>query len=215
MTPRARILLACVLACVNVALWATRNLLRRVSTFDRRARAPRALVVLGSGGHTSEMFSLLARLGDDVCAERAYVVANTDAGSVRKAEVFERSRGRERARVHAIARAREVGQSWTSSAASAARALADAVGVVVRERPDVVICNGPGTCVPVVLVAMVMRAVGWERPTTVFVESACRARSLSLTGKIFYHARCVDAVFVMWERVAELYPRATFIGRAV
>lgn len=161
------------------------------------------------------MFSLLGRLGDDACGERAYVVARTDAHSRMKADAFERSRGRAMPRVHAIARAREVGQSWTSSAASATRALADAAVVVVRERPDVVICNGPGTCVPVVLVAMMMRAVGWERPTTVFVESACRARTLSLTGKILYHGRCVDAVFVMWERVAEMYPRATFIGRAV
>jgi beta-1,4-N-acetylglucosaminyltransferase len=119
------------------------------------------------------------------------------------------------ARVLTIGRAREVGQRWTTSAATTARACAAAIAIVARVNPDVVICNGPGTCVPIVLAAMARRALGWRTPATVFVESACRARTLSLTGKIFYHLRCVDRVCVMWERAHAAYPRSTFVGRAM
>ena len=91
----------------------------------------------------------------------------------------------------------------------------EAVAVVRRCAPDVVFCNGPGTCVPVVFAAMLRRALGWSTPAVIFVESACRTRTLSLTGKILYHLRCADAMCVMWEGVHERYPRTDFIGRAL
>jgi len=68
--------------------------------------------------------------------------------------------------------------------------------------------------VPVVFAAMLRRALGWPTPAVIFIESACRTRTLSLTGKILYHLRCVDAMYVMWERVHERYARTEFIGRA-
>ena len=52
----------------------------------------------------------------------AYVVASTDARSADRALAFERSRrgARGEARVLTIGRAREVGQRWTTSAATTA-----------------------------------------------------------------------------------------------
>ena len=215
MPPRSLLVL---LALANVALWIARAATRAFDKSALRGRRARALVVLGSGGHTAEMLRILrdARTLDrlDVAA---YVVASTDAQSADRALAFERSRrgARGEARVLTIGRAREVGQRWTTSAATTARACAAALAIVARVNPDVVICNGPGTCVPIVLAAMARRALGWRTPATVFVESACRARTLSLTGKIFYHLRCVDRVCVMWERAHAAYPRSTFVGRAM
>ena len=212
----SRALLLALLALANLALWLARNAAR---AFDKSALANRranALVVLGSGGHTAEMLNILsnARVSRRLRVA-AYVVARTDARSAEKARAFERARRGDDATVLTIGRAREVGQAWTTSAATTALACARALAIVSRVGPDVVICNGPGTCVPIVLAATARRALGWRTPATVFVESACRARTLSLTGKIFYHLRCVDRVCVMWEGVRERYPRATFVGRAM
>jgi beta-1,4-N-acetylglucosaminyltransferase len=50
----------------------------------------RLLVVLGSGGHTAEMFSLLHRLDTSKYTHRSYVVSSGDAFSASKATEFER-----------------------------------------------------------------------------------------------------------------------------
>jgi len=209
------------LALINFALVIARNL--TASLRDRWATKPalRALVVLRSGGHTAEMLALLDALDARKYAPRVYVVANTDDKSEAKALAFERRvRGGGATTttgvdVHRVRRSREVGQSWMTSAASTASACVDAVRVIHRTKPDIILCNGPGTCVPIVIAGMVSRAMGSATPAMVFVESACRARALSLTGKIFYHFRLVDVVCVAWERMVEAYPRAVFVGRAM
>jgi len=47
----------------------------------------------------------------------------------------------------------------------------------------------------------------------IFVESICRTRTLSLTGKIVYHLRLADTLFVQWPELQASYPRATYSGR--
>jgi beta-1,4-N-acetylglucosaminyltransferase len=38
---------------------------------------------------------------------------------------------------------------------------------------------------------------------------------MSLTGKILYHSRIADRVFVQWEGLRARYPRATYAGRVM
>ena len=47
----------------------------------------------------------------------------------------------------------------------------------------------------------------------VYVESIARTESLSLTGKILYHARLADLFFVQWPGLAQRLPRAEYAGR--
>jgi beta-1,4-N-acetylglucosaminyltransferase len=47
----------------------------------------------------------------------------------------------------------------------------------------------------------------------VYVESAARTKTMSLTGRILYTTRLADEVFVQWEGLARRYPRAKFAGR--
>ena len=121
--------LALALACVNVFLWFVRNLARPLRARWRAKERLRALVVLGSGGHTSEMLSLLERLPADSYAPRTYVVARTDDKSASKALERERRLTGASASVVRIGRAREVGQSFLTSAATTAFALVEAVAV--------------------------------------------------------------------------------------
>jgi hypothetical protein len=53
----------------------------------------------------------------------------------------------------------QVGQSWLSTVWTTVVALLYDVCVVFREMPDIVMCNGPGTCVPVAYAAWLMRWV--------------------------------------------------------
>ena len=235
MTPEARDL-----AVVVVALFFANVLLRAlVVAVAPPGRRPLdgpslpSLVVLGSGGHTAEMFAILRALDPRRYAPRAYVVADTDHTSVSKVERHEASVGAaladsdatdaelERWTSHAVVRlprSREVGQSYLLSVFTTLRAIIAAFALVLRERPRVVLCNGPGTCLPVCVAAFVAKClpepVG-RAPVVVFVESVARVQSLSLTGKLLYHLRLADEVFVQWETLAERYPRTTLAGRVV
>lgn len=112
--------------------------------------------------------------------------------------------------VHRLPRSREVGQGYPSSVLSTLRAFAAAIALVARTRPDLVLCNGPGTCLPVVAAAFLARVLGACGGKVVFVESFCRVRSLSLTGRLLYPI--VDRFFVHWGELRKTYTRSELIG---
>lgn len=76
-----------------------------------------------------------------------------------------------------------------------------------------IICNGPGTCVPIVLMAFMLAVLGFKKTTVVYVESFCRVRTLSLTGRILYHL--ADHFVVQWPQLTTKYPRAKYQGLLV
>ena len=186
-----------------------------------RRAAPAApaptLVVLGSGGHTAEMLLLLGGLDlERRYAPRVYAVAATDAGSAEKAAAFEARAGAPFAAVRVVPRAREVGQSYVSSVWSTLGALVASATVVWREEPGLLLCNGPGTCVPFAAAAKALNALApWRRRCKVaYVESAARVTSLSLSGKLLFHLGLADLFLVQWPELADkLGPRAQCKGR--
>ena len=162
------------------------------------------LVVLGSGGHTTEMQRLVSSL--DKRYSLVMVAATDDGLSVRRASrwfppneqpVFAR-----------ITRSRTVGQSYVSSVWTTMQALVAAFLLVVRAKPHLVICNGPGTCVPVCVAAKLI-----NRATLVYVESFCRVHSLSLSGLLLYYV--ADHFLVQWRSLALKYRRTRYCGLLV
>lgn len=77
--------------------------------------------------------------------------------------------------------------------------------------PDLVLCNGPGTCVPICVAAYVPRLLGVKHIKIVYVESVCRVTSLSLSAKLLYWF--ADEMVVQWEPVHKKYPASTYLGR--
>ncbi|KAL4419553.1 hypothetical protein ABPG77_006884 [Micractinium sp. CCAP 211/92] len=112
-----------------------------------------------------------------------------------------------------IPRSREVGQSWVSSVPSTLRALWTAVAMVLDHSPDLVLLNGPGTCIPIAAAAFLLRLLGLCEGRVVYVESIARVYRLSLSGKILYHSRLAHTFFVQWEELQQRYPRAVYAGR--
>ena len=139
-----------------------------------------------------------------------YVVAASDRTSVAKVRAAAEEAGRAPPPASSFAvipRSREVGQSWLTSAFTTAVACGHAALLVFKKRPDVVLCNGPGTCVPVCLCAFAVCRVLGLNPgcRQIFVESFCRVRSLSLSGKVLYPF--VDRFLVQWTELLATHRR--------
>lgn len=116
----------------------------------------RTLCVLGSGGHTTEMMGLLKKVRTDCDYRVTWVLAESDKGS--EAKVEQRGGGGREERVR-IYRAREVGQAWSSTVLTTLWAFVQSVYVVLRVAPQLVLTNGPGTCIPIALAAVLLSSL--------------------------------------------------------
>ena len=169
------------------------------------------------------MLSLVAALDPAWYTPRTYVVAATDALGLAKAAQAEAAlaaAGGKRGRtlpppaVLAIPRSREVGQPYLTSVWTTLVALAACMRLVWRVRPDLLLVNGPGTCLPLVAAAVAARRVGRSKTRVAYVESIARTEALSLTGRLLFGLRLADLFFVQWEGLAaKLGPRAMYAGR--
>ncbi|XP_021981739.1 UDP-N-acetylglucosamine transferase subunit ALG14 isoform X3 [Helianthus annuus] len=158
------------------------------------------LVVLGSGGHTAEMINLLTVLQKERFAPRFYIAAATDNMSLQKARVFEDTlddkislKGANSIQFMQIYRSREVGQSYITSVGTTLYALAHALWLMVKIRPQVVL------------------GIRWSH--IFYVESIARVKRLSLSGLLLYKLRMADQLFVQWPSLQKQYPRAHYVGR--
>ncbi|KEG11272.1 putative glycosyltransferase family 28 protein [Trypanosoma grayi] len=168
-------------------------------------------VVLGSGGHTSEMMRAIRALPLDLWrANRPfYVVSATDTHSAALVTEYENNKLRRFCRLHTIPRAREVGQSYFLSIFTTLRALWYSVLLVVSEKPEVILVNGPGVCVPVVAAALLLAVVSpswyYRRPGVAFMESYTCVNHLSLSARLL--APFCDVCAVHWRPLYEVCRR--------
>ncbi|XP_044288431.1 UDP-N-acetylglucosamine transferase subunit ALG14 homolog isoform X1 [Varanus komodoensis] len=185
------------------------------------ARVPRnaavaLLVVAGSGGHTMEILRLLSSLSQSYSPIH-YVLAESDKMSEEKIRSFEQKRAELLSNssftLHRIPRSREVHQSWSSSVLTTLQSMLYSLPLAFRLKPDLVLCNGPGTCVPICISSLLLRMLGLKRVTIVYVESICRVENLSLSGKILYYFS--DYFIVQWPALKEKYPKSLYLGRIV
>jgi beta-1,4-N-acetylglucosaminyltransferase len=170
----------------------------------------KTLVVLGSGGHTTEMLQMIQYLNEKIYDPLIYVIASSDTTSKRR---FHALGGRLPSETYYIPRSREVGQSYVTSVLSTLYSLLFSFWLVICIRPALVLCNGPGTCLPVVLATLFLRILGLCEGQIVFVESLCRVKSLSLTGKLLYPL--VDMFLVHWDELQSRFPRSQTLSTFV
>lgn len=120
--------------------------------------------------------------------------------------------------LHVVPRARAIHQSLLTTPLSALRCLLACVSILQQPcPPDLILTNGPGTAVIVILTALLLRFVdvgdgkGTSRVRTVYVESWARVTRLSLSGRLLL--RVVDRFVVQWEGLVELTGgKAEFLG---
>lgn len=181
---------------------------------SRRTKPAKTLIVLGSGGHTAEMMAIVKQLNKANYSPRYYILASTDRTSATKVLDYEEpTTSTSDYEIFRINRSRHVGQSYISSVFTTIYSIVEAIPMVAKLQPDLILCNGPGTCVPICLIAFGLKIVGilGARCKIVFVESFCRVKSISLTGKILIYF--VDSFVVQWPELIKFSPKVQYFGR--
>uniref|UniRef100_A0AAF5PU52 UDP-N-acetylglucosamine transferase subunit ALG14 n=1 Tax=Wuchereria bancrofti TaxID=6293 RepID=A0AAF5PU52_WUCBA len=171
----------------------------------RPSTSIRICYVVGSGGHTSELLALISAFRQQF-GHRIYIVSDTDKLSGRKIIEFEKSQGLGNFRVERISRSREVKQNYITSILTTIWACIESLFLIWRIRPDAVICNGPGVCLPICFAAALFDLLRLHNVQLFYIESLCRVKKLSLTGQILYKLRIPDIFFVHWEDLVHRYP---------
>lgn len=210
-------LLALFGACL-MRLWYVLPCKRHCPRHLRRPSESCSLAVfLGSGGHTSEAIALLSALDFARYSPRTYYLSEGDTLSMRKAAALESLKAREHGSnlteakapytFIVLPRARFVHQSLLTTPLTAVRSLAVCIKHLTvapllskTTSPDILIVNGPGTCVVLCLAAYMNRVLGLRSPTLIYVESFARVRTLSLSGKLL--RPLVDRFVVQWPELA-------------
>ena len=143
------------------------------------------MVVLGSGGHTTEMLQMLDGLQVAKYGHVCLVLGHSDTWSLTKLQASQTLQLSQVTLVR-LFRAREVKQSYLTSVASTLVGFVHACWIVVKNRPDLIVTNGPGTAVPLCYASFILQKCLLTKPDAklLFVESFCRVKTLSLTGKL-------------------------------
>jgi beta-1,4-N-acetylglucosaminyltransferase len=259
-TPRNIVLLSLLLTAfilINLIFYRLVHVLNRekpASTSIRPKASPQnpthLLVVLGSGGHTAEMLTMLRRLPllSQKYTHRTYVVSSGDSFSAQKADEFEKQLDSTGATNGAydivmVRRARRVHQTLLTTPWSTIQCFRDCLKVLRGTHPnqrqgqgypDLILTNGPGTGVCVVLAAIVLLCLGLsgpqkprpgtarteERPydnsgqmRTIYIESWARVKTLSLSGTILLPL--ADRFLVQWPNAVDAGSRAEYVGALV
>ena len=159
-----------------------------IRLFAKPHKSKRSLFILGSGGHTREMMHILSLLKP---GQPAFVYANSDALSKDRLSAIYPD-----AQFIPIVRARQVKQSYFTAIFTTLRAFLASFKIVRSVNPHILVTNGPGTALPLVMATFFLNMFHYTDCKIIFVESYCRIEKLSLTGKIcrFF----VDEFIVNW-----------------
>lgn len=157
--------------------------------------------MLGSGGHTGEMIKILDQFEPKVHDKfiTTYVISDGDSTSLSRISKVEEPR------CIFVSRARLVGEGHLSAIYHTLRSVISIV-CKIREIPDILLINGPGTCVPLAYILFLYKVIGLGHTKIVYVESLARVTSLSVSGKLV--KPIADRMIVQWandERRCECY----------
>ncbi|WWC64392.1 uncharacterized protein I303_107002 [Kwoniella dejecticola CBS 10117] len=166
-------------------------------------------IFLGSGGHTSEMKSLVSTLPFDRYTPRTYILCHNDEISLKAISSLESGAGTLKNEsaytILPLPRARKVAEPLLSTLISASKTFLVAFWCIFLEPllrnpkepfAEVLLINGPGTCVVLVLISYIRRILGLRYTKIIYVESFARVKSLSLSGKLV--RPFVDKFLVQW-----------------
>lgn len=182
----------------------------------------RVMTVFGTGGHSTEMLmlmqnsKLIQKVNNGKISYLTCVVSEDDRLVINKL-CHEKGKCHRGSNIEMISlnRARRVGQTFLSAIWTTLISLLGALEIVVHHKPHICLTNGPGISVTVLIAIRFLQAVTFltgYRCLVIYIESFCRTRTLSLSGKIVYHLRLADKFYVQWPFLHEEYPRTSFEG---
>ena len=172
----------------------------------RFLRRGRLMVILGSGGHTSEMMAILAKVDLSKVTHVDIICTTGDQWSEQKASrVISQPY-----KAHTVLRSRKVGQSYLTSIFTTLLSIFPCMWVVFKSLPDLIITNGPAVAVPICYSSLLLKLLFIKSPKIMYVESICRVKSLSLSGRLLYPIS--SSFYVQWEGLERRYQKSKYIG---
>ncbi|KAI5967783.1 ALG14 [Candida theae] len=167
-------------------------------------------IFLGSGGHTGEMMKLVFKL-DLHNIKRTWIYSSGDTVSLHRAQSEEREHyNNGNGSYIQIPRARTVGQPYFSSIPTTIFSIFVAAVKLVRHSPDVILLNGPGTCISIAYMLFVFKLLGLNHTKIIYIESLARVKRLSLSGRLIMPI--TNRFIVQWDPLYKQYSRAEFYG---
>ena len=139
---------------------------------------------------------------------RTYIISSGDNFSAAKAVEFEKDNTNYD--ILTVTRARRVHQSILTTPYTALLCLRDCLSI---PPPDLIITNGPGTGVCVILASILKMFFGIGDTRTIFIESWARVKTLSLSAKLL--KPFVDRMLVQWPDLAPDGDRLEYVGPLV
>jgi beta-1,4-N-acetylglucosaminyltransferase len=152
------------------------------------------LVVLGDGGHTTEMLRLLELLGPNY--EHSYMMSTQDSISEGKITW--------KGPVYRVPMPLGKGAS-DRNLVRVMRSALKQLRVLLRVRPKAILSTGASIALPVSVFGRLMGV------KVIHVETGSRVRTMSSTGRLMY--RIAHLFFVQWEPLQKDYPKAVYAGR--
>lgn len=154
------------------------------------------LIVLGMGGHTSQILRIVERLGPGY--EYEYVIGHDDATSRAMIPIPGKIYTMKNPRLmkdHSLIKV-----FWKMFPATI-----DAFRILKRSKPNAIMSAGPALAIPLFWLAKLMGI------KTIFIESWVRVHHKSWAGRLVYPVS--DLFFVQWESMRKVYPKAVYAGR--
>jgi beta-1,4-N-acetylglucosaminyltransferase len=152
------------------------------------------LVVLGGGGHSTELLRLVELLGSDY--DYSYMLSDIDRISEGKIKW--------KGPVYRVPLLLDKHARWRRLVLALGPSLRQLI-VLLWVHPRVILSTGSNIAVPI---SVFGRLIGVK---VIHIETGSRVHTMSTTGKMMY--RVAHLFFVQWESLLENYPKAIYAGR--
>lgn len=179
----------------------------------------KVMISFGSGGHSGEMLMLIKnsqiskKIGQEIKNLVCVISEDDQLINSKLDEQFS-----DKAERVLLKRARKVGQSYFSSILTTIIGIFHSALIVFDKRPQILLTNGPAISLTLCLAIRFFQVLSFGifyKCKIVYVESFCRTKSLSLTGKLIYHLNLASEFYVQWHKLHEKYPKAIYSGLLV
>lgn len=181
------------------------------------------MILFGSGGHSTEMLMLIqnAKLAEKVKRREVgrvvCVISEDDIFAEDKINT-EFGRCKQWVEITRIKRSRRVGQSYLTAIWTTIIGVLQSLHIIFKYKPKICLTNGPAISVSISVAIQCLQKITFGKLfkcKIIYIESFCRTKTLSLSGKLIYHLRLASEFYVQWQDLSILYPRANYKGLLV
>lgn len=160
------------------------------------------MIILGSGGHTGELLIMLSKLNFTKFKKVFIISSHNDKNSENKfKETFNiKNYSKTQFFFFKIHRARNVNQSFFTSIFTTIFSMIQSFFIIIKTQPNICVTNGPGVAIPIVYCGFILKKMMILIEFKIlFIESFCRTKSISLSGKLI--KPICDKFIVLWENL--------------